>query len=47
MKSLKNISIFVSYGLWDYHFSEFSLDPRLNKAVVNKFREKFYRVLMF
>lgn len=38
VKSISNIAIFMSFGLWDYKFSDYAFDPQLAKATAREFR---------
>jgi hypothetical protein len=38
VKSIRNIAIFMSFGLWDYNFSIYYLDPQLAKFTARQFR---------
>jgi hypothetical protein len=38
VKSLNNIAIFMSYGLWSYDFIQYSLEPNIARGAAKDFR---------
>lgn len=44
VKSIANIATFLSFGLWNFPFGKYSLNPRHARKAAKKFREKFYKV---
>jgi hypothetical protein len=44
VKSLNNIAIFMSFGLWSYDFVQYSLEPNMARGGAKDFREKFFNV---
>lgn len=45
VRSLTNIYIFLHYGLWNYDFSLYCLDPKLAITKVKNFRKLFFKVI--